>query len=201
MTARLLKYLPILLCIMPLLAILGCQANREVDHGLELARFSPGLSELFGGQPEQGALLLYETQEHASWVVFDGKVSCLFVVKRNISSKSSRPIAELGRDDLNAGITCDPSDQFRKEGASSTSTDVRYMVVSFVLPRVYWNQSWSIDDTESLEPFETIVTAESVHLFGTRRDGIRWSGGVATVLELDILCDCGDMTMRTLIVP
>ena len=206
--ARLLKYLPILLCLVLFSATLGCQdggeVDREVDDGLgelELTQLAPGLLELFGRQPDQGALLLYEAQEHASWVVFDGNVTCLFDVKRNVSSKSSRPVTELGRDDLNAGIGCDRSDQFRNEGTSSTSTDGRHIIVSFVLPRVYWNQPWSIDDTESLEPFETIVTPESIHLVGTRRDGSRWTGGVKKFLELDISCDCGDMTMEALIIP
>ena len=176
----------------------------EVDDGLgelELAQLAPGLLELFGRQPDQGALLLYEAQEHASWVVFDGKVTCLFRVKRSVSSKSSRPVTELGRDDLTAGIGCNPSDQFRNEGTSSTSTDVRYILVSFVLPRVYWDQPWSVDNAGSLEPFETIVTPQSVHLFGTRRDGLRWTGGVKKFLELDISCDCGDITMEALIRP
>lgn len=204
MATNLLMHLRLLLCILLFSATVGCQAGAEADRGLdelELTRLAPGLSELFGAQPEQGALLLYEAQGHASWVIFDDKETCLFVVERNISSKSSRPIPELGRDDLNAGIGCDPSDEFRNEGTFSFSTSPQNAIVSFVLPGDYWNESWGLDNAESLRPFEAIVTPQSVHLVGSRLDASRWSGGVKRLLEIEVACECGDMTMQALVVP
>ena len=183
-----------------LLFVLGCQSEGSGDQRLgqlELEPLAPGLSEMYGHQPEHGALLLYTVEDHAAWVVFDDKETCLLLAMRAMSSSSSRPVAELGRADLTAAIGCDPADDFKQDGIVSTSTNPQYTIISFVLPIDYWGETWSLNRAESFGSFETILTPQSVHLIGTREAAARW---LKTPLEIDVSCDCGNLVMQALVV-
>ena len=182
------------------LLVAESHARDELDailDDLELTELKPGVAEMFGDPPEIGALLLYEVQDQAEWIVFDGQDVCTMEVRRSYGSKAEASVSELGRGDLTAGIGCGFLHEFMLRGSDSLGWDAYTSSASFILPPWVWKEAWTLRHPDLYDPLEIVVTPYSVHLLGSRTDMRVWRRSHGTTLEIHVEWDGGEYAMET----
>ncbi|MCY4456714.1 MAG: hypothetical protein OXB90_02040 [Acidimicrobiaceae bacterium] len=184
---------------------LGCSGDDRVsDRALSELKLGtlPSGVEIFGSRPNNGALLLFEGADFASWVVFFDNETCVLDIERSVLSTRSEPVVELGRDDLVSSVSCNPPDWVHEKGLVATGEDYRQTIISAVLPRVYCSNSWTLGNTEQLSPFGVLAKSPySVHLIAPNSEVLEAQevGALGSSFDVQIRCECGDRAMRALI--
>lgn len=181
---------------------LGCSdSDRPAGAGSdepELGSLPSGV-EIFGSQTENGALLLFETVDIASWVVFFDHETCLLDIQRSQSSTRNDPVVELGRDDLLSSVSCNSTEWVRDKGIVATGEDDRQTLISAVLPIEYWSERWMLSNAEQLKPFKVLaISPYSFHLISPYSEvaEARKAGTLGEFVDIQIVCKCGDRAMR-----
>lgn len=192
-----------LLLLVCILVILSCsksdQAVRTDVGEVDIESLPPGVAEIFDFDPESGAVLLLNTRDDVVYMLFEEDETCLLGVERSPLGNPSDPLIELGPDDLLSSKGCNSSNSVRNEGMISTDESSKRSLVSAVLPRDYWTEEWSLDDGESLGPFDVLgITPYSVHLVATPLEiaESRREGDLGQFLNVSITCECGEMSMQ-----
>ena len=189
--------------------IIGCANSSDtsqisvpeafVPAGVTTESLPPGIAEIYGNQPQLGALLLLNNPDDAVWLTFEEDETCLHSVERDVQSKSTEPVVELGRPDLVSGTGCNSPITIQEQGTISTGTSSRIILVTAVLPFSYWNAEWRLDENQPLDPFEVAgITPYSVHLTAkpSAISASRRAGELGRFLNVSILCECGDLSME-----
>lgn len=185
---------------------MGCSRSdhpSEVgSHELEMGSLPSGV-EIFGSKPENGALLLFEIIDIASWVVFFEDETCLLDIERSKSSYRHEPIVELSSDALVSSASCNSPEWFRDKGMIAIGDDDRQTLISAVLPVKYWSESWTLDNVEQLTPFKVLeISPYSFHLIAPYPDvtKARQTQTLGNFIDIRIACKCSDLTMRAYII-
>lgn len=170
-----------------------------IPAGVTTESLPPGIAEIYGNQPQLGALLLLDNPDDAVWLTFEEDETCLHSVERDVQSERTEPVAELGRSDLVSGTGCNSPITIQEQGTISTGTSSRISLVTAVLPFSYWNAEWHLDENQPLGPFEVAgITPYSVHLTAkpSAIKASRRAGELGRFLNVSIVCECGDLSMK-----
>ena len=184
------------------LTLLGCsnsdRSNELTLNELKLGTLPSGV-DIFGSRPHNGALLVFESVDVASWVVFFDHETCLLDIERSQSSTRHETVVELGGDDLISSASCNSPDWVRDKGMVATGWDNRQTLISAVMPRAYWSENWSLSDVGQLKPFKVLaISPYSFHLITPYSEvtEARQAGTLGEFVDIQIVCECGDRAMR-----